>query len=184
MCVCASTKLVQNYLQDKKTPFSIAGFHIHTHIHSTHTDIQRSRVGPEKISSWSHRYKICSWIFMVCVDVQTCVCVVVVVWVKESKDADKQRQSSREYTVCAEGECGQEKCVISERMCDWPCALTQIDFCAMSSRHNGAVWRRTRASGGRDCDTKEEEREQRGVGEWRKELEGEEVGGYCWNWKK
>ena len=112
--VCASTKLVQNYLQDRNTlqhsrhPYSHTHTHshIHTHTHThthTHRHTRAGMVGPEKISSWSHR--ICKWIFMVLVDV--CVGWGWSEW-KREQDREKQTEHQRmsiyaaRTTVCAE----------------------------------------------------------------------------------
>ena len=63
--------------------FSIQDIHIHTN-----TNTHMSIVGPEKISSWSHRYRVCLNIHefeWMCVCVCAWVCRVGEVWVKENK---------------------------------------------------------------------------------------------------
>lgn len=73
----------------RRNPYSHARTQTHTHaqLHNT----QASSVCPERISSWSYRYRACPWIFTVCVHLCACVCVCVFsvvvrfVPVKESK---------------------------------------------------------------------------------------------------
>lgn len=116
--VCASTKLVQNYLQDRNTLQ-------HSRHPYSHTRTHAGIVGSEKISSWSHR--ICKWIFMVLVDV--CVWWGWSEW-KREQDRDKQTEHQRmsicgaRTTVWAGKNCGKLM-----RNCDWPRACLCMYRC-------------------------------------------------------
>lgn len=136
---CASAKLVQNYLQDRNTPQHPRHPYSHRYRH-----IHMSKFGPEKISSWSHRYRIRLWIFMVWVSVCVCcadTCVIVCggggLRESERGEGDKLRRSVSKYSVRVSMAQGREFVLNARefrRNCHWPRA------CLCMYRCINALW--------------------------------------------